>query len=213
MASYDPVHHLYHLGPLIARISANPLVTHNDLIICADREMKNLSNVTREHVELNIMVGIQYILLHEYQSTHHIRVITGDDPVGSVYVGGSAKVLLSQLDDKHLRKILKDVDIRKVTDKSVVDRRMLISQIRAIRQKGYEVTCGERITGALCISVPVKNYYWPLALSVVGPESRLGTRLDETVKRALITADLISNSISEFFTEKEVKEKQIITEE
>jgi IclR family KDG regulon transcriptional repressor len=150
------------------------------------------------------MVGLQYIRLYEIPSRHHLKVIEGDDPVGPVYVGATAKVLLSQLDDDQLSVVIKNININPVTEHSVTDKKVLISQAKEIRQRGYAISYGERIPGALCISAPIRNYFWPAALSVVGPESRTESRVDEYRERLIASADRISENIAEFFQAKGV---------
>jgi len=204
MVAHDPVTRRYHLGPLVTKLASNPETNHYFLITCAMEEIKELWDVTGENVELNIMVGSHYTLLYDIISKHKIKVFEGSDPVGPIFVGAAAKVLLGELDDKELRAFMKNIKIRQVTGRSVTDKKTLVAQIRLIRQQGYAVSCGERIVGALCVSAPVRNYFWPVALSLVGPESRLAPIVDDAVKQVVATAGRISENITEFFREKGV---------
>jgi DNA-binding IclR family transcriptional regulator len=200
----DSVTHRYYLGPLVNQIASNPQTNHHYLITCALEEMKQLWDYTWETVGLNIMVGVQYIRLYEIPSRHHLKVIEGDDPVGPIYVGATAKVLLSQLDDDQLSMAIKYININSVTEHSVTDKKVLIAQAKEIRHRGYAISYGERIPGALCISAPIRNYFWPSALSVVGPESRTESRVDEYKEILIASADRISENIAEFFQAKGV---------
>ena len=204
MVTQDPATHLYYLGPLINQIASDPLANHHYLITCALEELRRLWDFSGETVELNIMVGLQYIRLHEIPSRFELKVVAGPDPVGPVFVGATAKVLLSQLDDEELKVALGNIRISRVTEHSVTDERELIAQSKKIRQQGYATSYGERIPGALCISAPIKNYIWPVALSLVGPESRLNPHLDQTLQEVLVSANRIANTISEFFQTKGV---------
>ena len=58
---------------------------------------------------------------------------------------------------------------------------------------------GERISGALCISAPVSNYFWPVAFSLIGPESRLQPHLEETIEKVKAGAHQVSDNIKEYF--------------
>jgi IclR family acetate operon transcriptional repressor len=106
--------------------------------------------------------------------------------------------LLSQLDDKELKLVMKNVSIGQVTEHSVTDKKVLMAQIKEIRRQGYSISHGERIAGAMCISAPVDNYFWPVALSVVGPESRLGPRVDGAVEKITTSARHISENVKVF---------------
>ena len=50
-----------------------------------------------------------------------------------------------------------------------------MEEIGKARIQGYAVSFSERVPGSASISVPVKGYVCPVALSVLGPESRFRT--------------------------------------
>ena len=204
MVTQDPTTHRYYLGPLINRIASDPRTNHRYLVNCALEELTHLWNLSGETVELNLMVGLQYIRLYEIQSKYELKVVAGPDPVGPVYVGATAKVLLSQLEDHELKSALKSIKISRVTEHSVINKKELMEQAKEIRRQGYAVSYGERIPDALCISAPIKDYFWPVALSLVGPVNRLEPRVEEITKEVVTRANHITNTIAEFFKEKGV---------
>jgi len=204
LATRDPLNQQYYLGPLITRLSSNPQTTHNYLIMCAIKEMRQLRDIVEETVTLNLLIGIQYVRIHEIPSEHDLRVIDTYDPVGPIFIGATAKVLLSQLDEQELRVAMKAISFTRVTEHSVTNKKILIAQSRKIRKQGYAVSYGERIAGSLCISAPIKKYFYPVALSVVGPESRLRPRVNELVKEVTASTRLIEKNIADFFRAKEV---------
>jgi IclR family KDG regulon transcriptional repressor len=199
MVAYDSVNRKYYLGPLVTKLARDPKTNHYYLITCAMEEIKKLWDVTGENVELNIMVGSQYDRIYEIMGRHKLKVFEGADPVGPIFVGSAAKVLLSQIGDKELKLFMKNINIKQVTEHSVTDKKKLMGQIRETRQKGYAISYGERIAGALCISAPVKGYYWPVALSLVGPESRLAFQTEDMIKRVTASAQRITKNVAEFF--------------
>ena len=204
MVAYDPMTRRYYLGPLVTKLASNPKTNHYKLITCALEEIKKLWDVTGENVELNIMIGSHYDRLYEIMGKHKIKVFEGADPVGPVFVGSAAKVLLSQLDDNELKLVINNISIKQVTEHSVTDKKILVAQVKEARRQGYAVSYGERITGAMCISAPVKNYFWPVALSLVGPESRLVPQVADVIKKVKASAQRITDNIKEFIWEKEV---------
>jgi IclR family KDG regulon transcriptional repressor len=204
LVTQDPISHRYYIGPLINQMASNPQTNHHYFITCALEELTQFWDFTAETVALNIMVGIQYIRLYEIPSKYKLKVIDGDDPIGPIYVGATAKVLLSQLDDEELHTAVKNININSITEHSVTDKKILISQAKEIRQQGYAISYGERIPGALCISAPIRNYFWPAALSVVGPESRIESRVSEFKEELIARAGRISENIAEYFQAKGV---------
>jgi DNA-binding IclR family transcriptional regulator len=209
VVTQDPLTHRYYLGLLITQIASRPQANHHYLITCAMEELRRLWDLTGETVELNIMVGFQYIRIYEIISRYDLKVVAGPDPVGPVYVGATAKVLLSQLPDAEIGAVLKNIRLRRVTEHSVTDPKELIAQTAAIRERGYDISYSERIHGALCISIPIKHYFWPVALSVIGPETRLKPRVDATLKEMLASAGRINHSIAELLQSKAVAEIKI----
>ncbi len=202
LAAQDPNTQQYHLGPLVIRLSSNPQTTHNHLVTIALDEMRRLWEVVEDTVTLNIMIGIQYVRLHEIPSKHDLRVIDQYDPVGPIFVGATARVLLSQLQDNELKAAMKDLSIARVTDRSLTDKKIIMEQAKKIRKQGYAVSYGERIAGSLCVSAPIKHYFWPAALSVVGPETRLRPELMKIKQELMGSTERITGSIRTFIRQR-----------
>lgn len=198
---YDSFNHRYYLGPLITQLASNPSSNHQYLISSAIGEIQRLSDLSEETVALDLMLGIQMINLYEIRSSHNLKVEQSEKgytwrlpilPYGAV-----AKVLLSQLNDKELSFALKSISALSANMRSEIDVDSLTAQIRLIRQQGYAVTRGEMTPGALAISIPIKNYLSPVALNLLGPESRLKLKVPQLTEELLTSAKRISANISE----------------
>jgi len=203
-AIQDGNNHNYYLGPLITHLSSNQIISHRYLIMQALREMIRLAGTTEETVNLAVMIQLHYTLIHEIASKHDLRITEESKRLGPLYIGATAKVLLSQLGDEELRTTLKHIRFDQVTEKTVTDKQLLMTQLKECREKGYCVTYGERIPGAICISAPIKNYICPASLSIVGPENRLKLRVNEVVEELKASVKRVSGNIAESFKEKEV---------
>jgi DNA-binding IclR family transcriptional regulator len=204
MVAQDPVTQKYHLGPTVTRLASDPRTNHFYLICCAAATMRKLWDATGENIELNMMVGCQYNRLYEFMGKHKLKVIEGEDPVGPVFVGSAAKVLLGQLNDRDLKLFINNIRLEQVTEKSVVDKRKLLVQVNEARKRGYCISYGERIPGAMCISAPIYHYFWPVALSLAAPESRLSVVADEVARQVTSGARIISKNLEKFYEAKEV---------
>ncbi|MBN1693611.1 MAG: IclR family transcriptional regulator, partial [Dehalococcoidales bacterium] len=203
-AVQDENNHQYYLGSLVTQLSSNQAAAHRYLIMKSLREMMRMSNITGETVNLAVMLQLHYMLLHEVASEHALRITEASKLLGQIYIGATAKVLLSQLPDAELKRTLRHIKFNRVTENTVTDKDELMEQLTECRQKGYCVTYGERIPGAVCISAPIKNYMCPASLSIVGPENRLRARVDEVIEELKESAGRISGEIVESFVEKEV---------
>lgn len=197
---YEPTSHRYYLGPLITRLASRPKATHQYLVICALNEMKRLADITEETISLDLIVGIQFIHAHDIPSKHGLKVLEETKEIQPVIpLGAAQKVLLSQLNDKELRLALKSAKNWSMDDKLVTDVEAVRAQLEIIRCQGYAITCGEAISGSLGISAPVKNYFCPVALTIMGPEARLSNRTADLTRELLASTESLSGDILEFF--------------
>jgi DNA-binding IclR family transcriptional regulator len=195
----DETSHKYFLGSLVHRLASDVMNSHRYLVLHALKEMNRIAEMTEETVILGCLDQLHFLKLHDIPSSHNLRIIEASDKLKGQYLGATAKVLLSQLEDKELKNFLKHVKNEAATPGSVVDNSVLMKQILEIREKGYSVSYGERIKGAICISVPVKNYFCPVALYIVGPEERLRNRVDNIVQELTSSALCISEDILNAF--------------
>ena len=199
----DTINRRYYLGPLVTRLASNAITTHRRLITYAEFEMQRLSSITGETVALDIMVGMQYLSLHEIPSPHNLRVTQESKKIGplytGLYAGASVKVLLAQLDENRLKVLMDMTTLTPVTERTITDKQLLTAQLQEIRRHGYAVSRGERIPGTICAAVPVNNYILLVGLSVVGPDSRLQSRIRQVVVELKTSSRRISKSIAGIF--------------
>jgi IclR family KDG regulon transcriptional repressor len=203
-AVQDESNHQYYLGSLVTQLAFNQEAAHRYLIMQSMREMIRLSNISGETVNLGVLMQLHYLLIHEVASEHALRITEASKRLGPIYSGATAKILLSQLDDAELKRTMKHISFSHVTENTVTDKELLMTQLMECRRKGYCISYGERIPGAVCISAPIKSYMCPASLSIVGPENRLRARINEVVKELIESAGRISGDIEESFVEKEV---------
>ena len=195
----DRNNHKYYLGPMVNQLSSNQIAAHKYLIMHTMREMTHLSVITRETISLAVMVQLRHMLLYEISSTYDLKITEESKISSPIYVGATAKTLLAQLGDKELKVTLKHIKYDQLPEKSEINQEILISQLKEIRQKGYCVTCGERIPGALCISAPVKNYICPTTLNILGLEDRLKPNVERFIKELQASTSRISEDIAGVF--------------
>lgn len=198
-AIQDENNHRYYLGPLVTQLSSNQMAAHRYLIMQSLREMTRMSDITEETVNLGVMVQLHHILLHEIPSKHDLRINTESKRLGPLYIGATAKVLLSQLDDEEMKTTLKHLVFTHVTQNTITDKDRLMDQLMETRRQGYCVTYGERIPGAVCISAPIKNYLSPASLSIVGLGDRIGPKVKDFIEELKNSVGNISRDIARAF--------------
>lgn len=86
---------------------------------------------------------------------------------------GVGKAVLAQLADDVVREIMRRVGMPAATERSITDVETLLTDLAAIRERGYAIDDGEQEIGVRCYAVPVPGAPTPTALSVSGPDSRV----------------------------------------
>jgi DNA-binding IclR family transcriptional regulator len=194
-ARKDPVTKKHYVGSLIDKIHSFPQVTHQHLIACGIKEMQQVAEISGETVNLTVRLGIEYLPVYSIESKNDLRIHEEIKMLTPIFVGPTAKVLLAQSSDKELEKLLKHIKLEKITENTITDKAMFLSKIQQAREQGYSISYGEKVPGALGIAAPIKNYYLPASLSILGPEYRLRDRIPELVKELIASANRISKNI------------------
>ena len=92
-------------------------------------------------------------------------------PVHTTSVG---KILLAYLPEEEQDRVLKSVNLTKITDTSVIDPKVLKENLRLYKERGYSVDEEETYDNVNCIAVPVRNADGEViaAISLMDDESR-----------------------------------------
>ncbi|PTT63103.1 hypothetical protein DBR22_16270 [Arthrobacter sp. HMWF013] len=180
----------YQLGLEFLRLSWK-LVTRFPL-----REMANdlLQEMTDRSGESSFL-GIYNDQRHEMMfavtvdSPHPLRYMIPLQKWLPLHSGASGLSILAFLPEEKRKEILHG-NLTKVTENTIIDPEVLSQRIETIRNQGYAVSLGERVTGAIALAAPV---FGP-GREVVGtsglmiPESRFDTgveaELSELVKHS-----------------------------
>ena len=173
----DPLTRRYNLGPLVLELASKPIISHQNLIFCASEDMKYLRDLTGETVVIQIRLGRERICLEELQSTQHIKYTARKGHVAPIYTGSAGKVLLSELKDDDLHILLKNIRLIPIGPNTITDKKVLIEELKKVKEQEYAISFGERIAGAASIAVPVKSYVCPVALGVLGPDNRFSLKV------------------------------------
>jgi len=189
----DVLNRKYYLGPFVISLASNPMISHHRLVMCAYHDMTLLRDHINETIVLQVRAGTQRVCLEEIPSNHNIKFTLGKGFVSSLLTGSGGKVLLSELEADELGLVLKNLQYSTKDKKNPSDKE-LIAELEKIIKQGYATSFGELIDAAASISVPIRNYVIPAALSVAGPDFRFNNMMDylEEIKES---AKRISNNL------------------
>ena len=191
----DPVTRGYFMGPLLFEITMNPLKTHESLINAAYLEMDNLKEITGETISLDIKFGMEKITLRQVIGTHNLTYIGRNNPVAHLWIGSVSKVLLAQLDEQEIDSLLENVALSPTAPTSITEKEAFKQQIREVQKQGYATSFSEIDIGVGSVATPIAGYIVPAALTIIGAEDRMTSRLDEYIEKLRYSAGVISRKL------------------
>ncbi|WP_413299913.1 IclR family transcriptional regulator [Bacillus sp. 1P10SD] len=181
---------LYFLGHLVER--------NSHLMSIARPFMKELNDDLGETISLNIIHQKQRKCIGYLPSRHQLTTITYIGQYSPLFAGASAKLLLAYLPGYEITSYLNETYLEQITEKTIVDKDQLWSELKEIRNQGYSISHGERIIGAFSISAPIKNRFNEViaSLSLAMPTSRVDESETCTLINKLVnTSNLISDEL------------------
>ena len=161
-----------------------------DILREGSRIVRALRDETGETVQLSAMEGpLMHVLLKE-EGFRAVRIISNTGSRVPVNWAAAGRLLVSDLDDTALRRLLTATVTPSPTGLAETDVERLIVQIRASRAVGHASEIGETNEHAGCVAAPVLDGtdHVIAALSLAAPEQRLNsvdrTMLVAAVRRA-----------------------------
>jgi IclR family transcriptional regulator, KDG regulon repressor len=193
----DAITRKYYLGSAIISLASSPIVSNEKLIICAQQEMTRLCKLSCETVILEIQFGTNRMYLEAVESSEAIRYRQTRGHFAPLCVGAGGRALLSLLPHQDLEKYLESVELTPAGPNALLDKKLIIKEIDKVAQQGYATSSKERTSYGSSISVPIKNWVVPAALSIVGPTERWKPRMISILPELKASADRISKRLLE----------------
>lgn len=187
-------HGKYQLGYRI-NLWANMGVRQNNLVNIARSVMEKLRDKCGEEIALYVIEGDRRVCVDRVASLHEIAKV---GPVGTYYplhAGASGKVLLAYLPEDQRNAIISKGRLEKFTSLTITDHKKLEKDLRAIRNKGYAVSRGEREPDAFSVTAPIWDAGGRIvaSISISGPNFRLTDKqLKKDIQEILAAAKEIS---------------------
>jgi DNA-binding IclR family transcriptional regulator len=178
----DRVTRRYRPGPEILRLSG--VMLHRDDVVARTQEsLGRLRALTGETVAMFWRLGNQRTCVKELPGPDPVRVETGVGVHYPLTRGAAGLALLLGAGDAGVREILGDPDVAS----PVGGVESLLAELEVSRQRGYTVSMGETIEGAVSVAAPIAWLHEGLtAFSVTAPQSRFGPREREAAAWLLL---------------------------
>jgi len=166
-----------------------------DLVRIVQPYLNRLRDATMESAQFRIRSGLSNTCIAKADSPHHMRVhsVVGRNQTLNV---GSSKVMLAYGDPALIEEVIA-AGLPHYTDRTIVEPAALRVEVELTRARGYSVSRGERIVGAISLGAPVFGRDGDLvgAMSLLGPETRIAPMLDACIRQLVETAAALSGDL------------------
>lgn len=169
----------YRIGPSILRLArvASAEAAPYELILPVVSELRD---TWQETVGLHVRAGDRRVCIHELESPHRVRVVSGVGQTYSLATAAAGKAILAFTTEEDLATLARTLP--------EVQRPALRAEFEEVRARGYAMSQGETIPGARAVAVPIigPDGSADAAVNVTGPAHRLTEELAETIGAALV---------------------------
>ncbi|MBC7227933.1 MAG: IclR family transcriptional regulator [Thermoflexales bacterium] len=177
----DPETRKYAVGPKMIAVSSR-ILGNNDVYLQARPVMKRLLQETRETVHLAMRMENQVVYIAQEISPEVVSVNTEMGQREPVHCTAVGKALVAFLPDEEREAVIRCLDFRPYTPRTITDPERFRAHCLEIRAQGYAVDDEELHPGVRCIAAPIRGYDGTVlaSLGISGPTIRLSS---ETLPR------------------------------
>ncbi len=142
--------------------------------------LEELKEQCSETVHLTVLDKGAALYLDKIEGQHTIRVVTRVGMRLPAHCSGVGKVLLANLPDEDVDRILRERSLTRFTPNTITDRGALRVELERIRERGYALDNEEIERGLKCVAAPIREASGRVvaAVSISGPKFRFDE--DET---------------------------------
>lgn len=180
---------LVHIGTLA--------MENMDISIQAKPYLQKLMENVQETVFMATLAENELVYVQKINSNRSIRTTAQTGYRKPLYSTGLGKTFLANMSEEERKRILDQIELVPITEKTVTDRAKLEKELYQYSMIGYTIDDEEGEEGLYCVAAPVFGPGRKLeaAISVAGPRERMLKQKEEVVERVLWTAKKISESM------------------
>jgi len=180
----EPETNNYKLGLKVFKIG-NAALYDLDLRALARPYLRELVRLCNETVNLVVLDGREVVYIDQVESTNIVKMIAQIGGRGPVHTTAAGKVLLAGLPPRELERLLRDLPLPRLTEKTITTKQELLAELDSIRQAGYSLDLGGTEDHVNCAAAPVFNHEGRViaAVSISGPSTRV---TPEMVKEEMV---------------------------
>ena len=151
------------------------MVTTDNIVEISRDVMHALREITRETVCTGTRVETDGIVLDQLIGLHPFTFSLEIGWRFPLYAGSPGKAMFAYLPEMEFESILEKIELVRMTDTTITDKRTLRDEMANIRACGYALDRAEGLPGCHCIGAPIldHNNYPVAALWTTGPAERM----------------------------------------
>ena len=170
-----------------------------DLPRKAQAYIDRINQVTGETVHLAVLQADTIVTLVKREARHAVRVDTGmvgrsDAP----HATATGKAMIAWLPEEQIRRMV--TDMKRFTDKTIVDFATLIEELRHVRRNGHAMDREEFQPGVICVGSAIRDHSGAVvgAISASAPAMRATEQhLDLMRQEVIAAANALSAELGE----------------
>jgi IclR family KDG regulon transcriptional repressor len=158
----------YTLGLALFEL-ARTVYARIDLREVARPIMEDLMRSTRQTVFLGIRSGDHASIVDIVESTQDLKITAHIGTRLPLLVGATGKIFMASMADQEADKLIRTVGLRRNTEKSIIDPKRYMEEIRKARACGYALDDEEYLQGVRAVAASIHAQGQPIsAIWVVG---------------------------------------------
>jgi DNA-binding IclR family transcriptional regulator len=162
---------------------AQDLNAHDPVV----RRLEPALTELRDEVDETVILGVRHantvLYLMVLESAKAIRYSSQAGEHKPLHSSAIGKVMLGAMSQDELDAWLRNSELRKVTDRTIVSASRLKADLTASRTRGYYVTHGENVSDVMAIAAPLRMGNSAFGVAIAGPLQRLAERETALAKK------------------------------
>jgi len=153
--------------------------------------MENMTKLTDETSNLYLLEDFDRVCIAQIESPKPIKQLVKVGERFPIWAGATGRSILAQLDESIWHEMEKD--LIQFTEKTVVDPKQFVEDLKEIKRNGYSLSLGEKFQEVGCVAAPIFNESGVIGcISISGPVYRFPEDVTEYAKLVTDSAQNIS---------------------
>lgn len=166
-----------------------------DLIQISRPIMEEICQATKETVNLYLLDNLEKVCFNQVESPLAIKRYVKIGERSPIWYGATGRSILANLSERIWYDMAKD--LKRYTEKTIADPDEFIAELKTIKERGYDVSVGEKEHDVGCVAAPIFDNSKKVigCVSISGPQYRFPEDTDYFVSLVVDGARRISNKL------------------